>query len=341
MAECGGDVKLAAVQPPLFRLLEITRLNEVFHSYPSVEDALKAFPQAPAGTAAPGGRLGFAPSLPVGACLRQSAGTAAGPEALASMADAERAFARAAAARGMRAAFLEFLDDEAIGFHPALGRAKDQWASRPEPAEPARDDARLGSADGRGLSRRPTRMAGGALPARARRRRVEDIYGCYSSIWRRDAQGAVARATSTSACRRRRRVSSRPASRPLPADPAPRSARQHASALLAAGPCPRRLVADRRVRARVRRRRRRACGSTAKDSSRPSGRHASRRPARGPHAGSSRPWTAPSPARAISGSPTGARSGQATRRRTAGYYLRAWRVGPAAPGGSSSTCSRW
>ena len=43
MAECGGDVKLAAVQPPLFRLLEITRLNEVFHSYPSVEDALEAF----------------------------------------------------------------------------------------------------------------------------------------------------------------------------------------------------------------------------------------------------------------------------------------------------------
>jgi anti-sigma B factor antagonist len=43
MAEHGGDVKLAAVQPPLFRLLEITRLNEVFHAYPSVEEAIKAF----------------------------------------------------------------------------------------------------------------------------------------------------------------------------------------------------------------------------------------------------------------------------------------------------------
>jgi len=51
MAECGGDVKLAAVRPPLFRLLEITRLNEVFHSYPSVEEALKAFrARRPGGT---------------------------------------------------------------------------------------------------------------------------------------------------------------------------------------------------------------------------------------------------------------------------------------------------
>jgi anti-anti-sigma factor len=43
MSESGGDVKLAAVQAPLFRLLEITRLNEVFHTYPSVEEAVKAF----------------------------------------------------------------------------------------------------------------------------------------------------------------------------------------------------------------------------------------------------------------------------------------------------------
>lgn len=43
MSEHGGNVKLAAVQAPLFRLLEITRLNEVFHSYPSVEDAITAF----------------------------------------------------------------------------------------------------------------------------------------------------------------------------------------------------------------------------------------------------------------------------------------------------------
>ena len=36
-------MKLAAVKSPLFRLLEITRLNEVFQTYPSVEAALQAF----------------------------------------------------------------------------------------------------------------------------------------------------------------------------------------------------------------------------------------------------------------------------------------------------------
>jgi anti-sigma B factor antagonist len=43
MSEHGGNVKLAAVQAPLFRLLEITRLNQVFHAYPSVEEAVRAF----------------------------------------------------------------------------------------------------------------------------------------------------------------------------------------------------------------------------------------------------------------------------------------------------------
>jgi len=51
MAERGGHVKLAAVQSPLFRLLEITRLNQVFHTYPSVEEALKAFREEATGTA--------------------------------------------------------------------------------------------------------------------------------------------------------------------------------------------------------------------------------------------------------------------------------------------------
>ena len=119
-----------------------------------------------------------------------AAGTAAGPEALASMADAERAFARASAARGMRAAFLEFLDDEAIGFHPALGRAKDQWASRPEPANPLATtlawDPRTGevSADGRlGWLAGPYLLVPDGDASKT-------IYGCYSSIWRGDVPGA-------------------------------------------------------------------------------------------------------------------------------------------------------
>jgi anti-sigma B factor antagonist len=43
LADRGGNVKLAAVGPPLFRLLDITRLNQVFHVYPSVEQAIAAF----------------------------------------------------------------------------------------------------------------------------------------------------------------------------------------------------------------------------------------------------------------------------------------------------------
>jgi hypothetical protein len=60
----------------------------------------------------------------------------ASQDAFASMTDAERAFAQAAKERGVRAAFLEFLDDEAIGFEPSLGRAKDAWRARPVPADP-------------------------------------------------------------------------------------------------------------------------------------------------------------------------------------------------------------
>ena len=43
MSERGGNVKLASVHGPLVRLLEITRLDQVFQIYPTVEDALKAF----------------------------------------------------------------------------------------------------------------------------------------------------------------------------------------------------------------------------------------------------------------------------------------------------------
>ena len=43
MAEVDGEVKLAAVQAPRVRLLEITKLNQVFAAYPTVADALHAF----------------------------------------------------------------------------------------------------------------------------------------------------------------------------------------------------------------------------------------------------------------------------------------------------------
>jgi anti-sigma B factor antagonist len=38
-----GDVRLARVQPPVVSLLEIIRLNRVFTSYPSVEQAIESY----------------------------------------------------------------------------------------------------------------------------------------------------------------------------------------------------------------------------------------------------------------------------------------------------------
>jgi anti-sigma B factor antagonist len=42
VVERGGRVMLVGVQGPLSRLLEITRLNQVFQTYPTLEDALAA-----------------------------------------------------------------------------------------------------------------------------------------------------------------------------------------------------------------------------------------------------------------------------------------------------------
>ena len=48
VVERGGHVKLAGVQGPLSRLLEITRLNQVFQTYPRLEDAVASFRTDPA-----------------------------------------------------------------------------------------------------------------------------------------------------------------------------------------------------------------------------------------------------------------------------------------------------
>jgi anti-sigma B factor antagonist len=43
IVEQGGHMKLVGVQAPLDRLLEITRLKQVFQVYPTLDDALRAF----------------------------------------------------------------------------------------------------------------------------------------------------------------------------------------------------------------------------------------------------------------------------------------------------------
>ena len=105
-------------------------------------------------------------------------------DALGSMADAERAFAKTAASRGIRAAFLAYLDDEAIGFQPLFGKAKDEWSSRPEPPDPLATmlewDPRTGdiARDGRlGWLTGPYRL----VPDRDA---SKTAYGCYFSVWR-------------------------------------------------------------------------------------------------------------------------------------------------------------
>jgi hypothetical protein len=110
--------------------------------------------------------------------------------ALDSVVDAERAFARTAEVRGIRAAFLEFLDDEAIGFEPELGRAKDVWRSRSEPADPLAArlewEPRTGEAAASGDLAwltgpyRLVRAAGDGPPR----------HGCYFSVWRRPSPAA-------------------------------------------------------------------------------------------------------------------------------------------------------
>lgn len=108
---------------------------------------------------------------------------ASAEDAFTSMADAERAFAQAAKQRGVRAAFLEFLDDDAIGFQPSLGRAKDAWRARPVPADPLATtlswQPRAGDVSASGdlgwLTGPYVLVPNGDVS--------HTTYGCYFSIW--------------------------------------------------------------------------------------------------------------------------------------------------------------
>ena len=111
-------------------------------------------PSAPGSASRVRGRLARAlrkTAVIVASCVAGAAlaVAAADDTALESMADAERAFAKAAATRGIRAAFLEYLDDDAVGFQPTLGRAKaasapstSTWVSKVAISRPASSLAR-------------------------------------------------------------------------------------------------------------------------------------------------------------------------------------------------------
>ena len=110
-------------------------------------------------------------------------------DALSAMVAREHAFAAAAGRVGMKAAFLEFLDDSAIALVPAPTSAKAQWRSRPDPADPLKTrlawEPRIGevarSGDLGWLSGPYSIVPDGDA--------AHTGYGCYFSLWRRQADG--------------------------------------------------------------------------------------------------------------------------------------------------------
>jgi len=74
------------------------------------------------------------------ACAASTAASAHEPdaaeEALGSLVDAELAFARMGAERGIREAFLANFSDDGIAFEPAPVRLRETWRERPAPADP-------------------------------------------------------------------------------------------------------------------------------------------------------------------------------------------------------------
>src|ERR671939_846865 len=58
------------------------------------------------------------------------------PPALASLVEAERAFARLSVAQGVRAAFMTYFAEDGINFQPHPTNTKEAYRQRPAPAQP-------------------------------------------------------------------------------------------------------------------------------------------------------------------------------------------------------------
>jgi ketosteroid isomerase-like protein len=112
------------------------------------------------------------------------------PPDLAAMAATEREFARAAAAKGWRDAFLEFFADDAIAFTPEVAPAKDGLRKQP-PAPPSEFEllweprtGDVAASGDLGWLTGPSTAINHKAPGGAKPR-----YGCYLSIWRRQPDG--------------------------------------------------------------------------------------------------------------------------------------------------------
>ncbi|HEX8163039.1 MAG TPA: nuclear transport factor 2 family protein [Pyrinomonadaceae bacterium] len=121
-------------------------------------------------------------------CLPQ--GEKASP-ALASLVEAERAFARASVERGVRDSFIEFFAEDGIGFQPGPVKARAAFLSRPAPAAPPPvtldwfpvhgDVSATGDL---GYTTGPYVRTDNSPQKRP------PAYGYYFSVWRKQADGA-------------------------------------------------------------------------------------------------------------------------------------------------------
>ncbi|RJP73348.1 MAG: nuclear transport factor 2 family protein [Candidatus Zixiibacteriota bacterium] len=112
--------------------------------------------------------------------------TAGPPDPLQSLVEAERAFARAAADKGVRAAFLQYLADEAVVFRPQAVEARRWYLNYPESEaglawEPAFAEVSRSGDLGYTL---------GPWTYRPSLRDSIQAYGHYVTVWRRQADGA-------------------------------------------------------------------------------------------------------------------------------------------------------
>lgn len=102
----------------------------------------------------------------------------------ASLVAAERAFAADAASEGVRAAFLRFADDSAIGFTPEPANVKATWLARPEAGYRLAwypSFARVSASGDMGVTMGPYRLSDASGAAEGQ--------GSFATVWRRTPAG--------------------------------------------------------------------------------------------------------------------------------------------------------
>lgn len=108
---------------------------------------------------------------------------------LDAMVSAERAFAALAADQGVRAAFLEYLAPDAIGFQPTLGSARAVYERGPGPANPRATLLAWEPKVGEMAASGDLGYLTGPFSLGPRDRSRPPQHGCYFSIWKRQADG--------------------------------------------------------------------------------------------------------------------------------------------------------